>query len=92
MVNWAELDASIGIPNYKKLRDETDKIITKASEKNDTKLEKSHTFKLDQALRLYEKRNEGNSSLSSNLSEAVSFDLIVELRKRFIKASISKYW
>ena len=31
MVNWAELDASIGIPNYKKLRDDTDKIITKAS-------------------------------------------------------------
>jgi hypothetical protein len=31
MVNWPEIDSIIGIPNFKKIRDETDKIITKAS-------------------------------------------------------------
>lgn len=33
MVNWDEIDMQIGIPNYKKMRDEIDKTISKCTAK-----------------------------------------------------------
>ena len=57
MVNWQELDAIIGIPNYKKIRDETDKVIAKSWVSEGNKFQKRQMYKLEEALRSYARRD-----------------------------------
>lgn len=51
-------------------------------------------YKLEEALKIFAVKNGDlqNMADKETASESARFDLLVELRKRFIKATIAKYW